>query len=347
MGTSDVPTGPNATENAVTAHTTGGGWVEGEPVVWPAVSAFPAQPYPEQDPSQRDGRLGVGIISAGKVGAVVGAALRGAGHSVVGVHAVSEASRTRAEALLEGVPILEIPEIMRRAELVLLAVPDDVLGDVVSGLADAGHIQAGQLMVHTSGGHGTGVLAPALGAGAIGLAVHPAMTFTGMSMDLQRLSACRFAVTAPGPVLPIAQALVVEMGGEPVVIDEQDRGAYHAALAHAANHLNTLTAQSSELLAGLGVEAPDRVLGPLMHASLDNALAAGETALTGPVARGDIGTVRGHMDLLAGEGMPADLRTAYTAMARATAQRALSRGLISEATAAELLDVLGEQPPSS
>lgn len=307
------------------------------------IDPYAAEPYPEkQSPSQRDGRLGVGVISAGKVGAVLGAALRAAGHSVVGVHAVSEDSRTRAESLLPDVPVLEIPEILRRAELVLLAVPDDVLGEVVSGIAEAGHVQAGQLFVHTSGRYGTGVLAPAQQAGAIGLAVHPAMTFTGMSMDLQRLNACAFAVTAPAPVLPIAQALVVEMGGEPVVVAEQDRGTYHAALAHASNHLNTITGQAAEMLARIGVEQPDHVLRPLMHASLDNALASGEGALTGPIARGDVNTVRHHVELLAASGLPADIRTAYVSMARATAQRALERGIIGEATAAELLDLLAE-----
>ena len=330
----------------------------------------PIDPYAaEQAPSQRDGRLGVGVISAGKVGAVLGASLRAAGHSVVGVHAVSEDSRSRAESLLPDVPVLEIPEILRRAELVLLAVPDDVLPEVVSGIAEAGHIQAGQLIVHTSGRHGTGVLGPAQQAGAIGLAIHPAMTFTGMSMDLQRLNACAFAVTAPGPVLPIAQALVVEMGGEPVVIAEQDRGTYHAALTHASNHLNTLTGQAAEMLGRIGVEQPDHVLRPLMHASLDNALASGEGALTGPIARGDLNTVRHHVGLLSegtegaegagtdadadaeGAGaqggsvpraadLPADVRTAYLAMARATAQRALDRGIITEGQAAELLDLL-------
>ncbi|WP_010523636.1 Rossmann-like and DUF2520 domain-containing protein [Nesterenkonia sp. F] len=304
-----------------------------------------AQPHPEQaDPSQREGRLGVGIISAGKVGAVLGAALRAAGHQVVGVHAVSEDSRTRAESLLDDVPILEIPEILRRSELVLLAVPDDVLADVVAGAVDAGHIQAGQLLVHTSGRWGTDVLAPAAQSGAIGLAIHPAMTFTGLSMDLQRLSACAFAVTAPAPVLPIAQALVVEMGGEPVVVAEGDRGTYHAALAHAANHLNTITGQAAEMLSGIGVERPDRVLGPLMQASLDNALSSGEGALTGPVARGDVGTVAEHVRLLAESGLPEDVRTAYVSMARATAQRAAARGLLSEERAVEILRALdGEQ----
>lgn len=120
----------------------------------------------------KPGRLGVGIIGAGKVGAVLGAALRSAEHAVVGVHAVSEASRDRAEILLPGVPVLEIPEIVRRSELVLLAVPDDALRPLVKGLADAGHWQPGQLVVHTSGRYGTGILAPAQAAGAIPLAIH-------------------------------------------------------------------------------------------------------------------------------------------------------------------------------
>ncbi|GAA3281397.1 hypothetical protein GCM10027060_14450 [Nesterenkonia halophila] len=304
-----------------------------------------AQPHPDQaDPSRREGRLGVGVISAGKVGAVLGAALRAAGHQVVGVHAVSEDSRTRAESLLDDVPILEIPEILRRSELVLLAVPDDVLSDVVAGAVDAGHIQTGQLLVHTSGRWGTEVLAPAAQSGAIGLAIHPAMTFTGLSMDLQRLSACAFAVTAPAPVLPIAQALAVEMGGEPVVVAEGDRGTYHAALTHAANHLNTITGQAAEMLSGIGVERPDRVLGPLMQASLDNALSSGEGALTGPVARGDVGTVTEHIRLLEASELPEDVRTAYVSMARATAQRAAARGLLSEERAAAILRALdGEQ----
>ncbi|WP_223881265.1 Rossmann-like and DUF2520 domain-containing protein [Nesterenkonia ebinurensis] len=304
----------------------------------------PIDPYAaELPPTARDGRLGVGVISAGKVGAVLGAALRGAGHQVVGVHAVSAESQDRAEHLLPGVPVLEIPEILRRAELVLLAVPDDALAELVAGAAEAGHFQPGQLVMHTSGRYGTSVLAPAEQVGAIGLAVHPAMTFTGMSLDLQRLGACAFAVTAEHEVLPVAQALAVEMGGEPVVVAEEHRGAYHAALSHAANHLNILAAQSAEVLEQLGVADPARVLGPLMQASLDNALASGVGALTGPVARGDAGTVSKHLQTLADPDLPADVRAAYSAMAQSAVQRALSLGVLSEVKAAELLDLLSEE----
>lgn len=288
----------------------------------------------------KPGRLGIGIIGAGRVGAVLGAALRAAEHAVVGVHAVSEESRERADVLLPGVPILPIPEILRRAELVLIAVPDDALGPLVKGLADAGHWQTGQLVAHTAGRYGVGILEPARAAGSIPLAIHPAMSFTGLSLDLTRLQDCMFGVTADRMMLPIAQALVVEMGAESAVVEEDDRGLYHAALAHASNHLVTIAGQSAELLRSVGMDRPDRVLGPLMRASLENALSAGEGALTGPVARGDVGTVAIHRAALERESVTADVREAYLAMARATAQRAVGRGLLTDAQAAAILDAL-------
>ncbi|MDN4643768.1 Rossmann-like and DUF2520 domain-containing protein [Arthrobacter sp. PsM3] len=278
----------------------------------------------------KPGRLGIGIIGAGKVGAVLGAALRGAEHAIIGVSAVSDASRERAEALLPGVPVLDVPDIVERAELVLLAVPDDALGPLVEGLAKLGAWQPGQLVAHTSGRFGVGILHPVRAAGAIPLALHPAMTFTGMSLDLTRLLDCTFGVTADAAMLPIAQALVVEMGAEPVAIAEADRTLYHAALAHASNHLVTLVAQSSQLLREVGVEAPERMLGPLLRATLENALASGESALTGPVARGDVGTVAAHAESLREHdgGSDGDILEAYLAMARATARRAGRRGLL-------------------
>ncbi len=293
--------------------------------------------------ANRPGRLGVGVIGAGRVGAVLGAALRAAGHGVVGVAAVSEASRERAELLLPEVPILTPQQIVERAELVLLAVPDDQLADLVSGLAATGHWQAGQLVAHTAGRWGVEVLEPARQAGAIGLAIHPSMTFTGLSLDLPRLSGCAFGVTAPAAVLPIAQALVMEMGGEPVVIAEADRPIYHAALAHGANHLTTITGQALQLLGELGLEQPERVLGPLARAALDNALSVGESALTGPVARGDAGTVAEHRQTLAehalGTGQQ-DIDRAYRALAALTADRARDRGMLTEAQHAQVLEAL-------
>jgi predicted short-subunit dehydrogenase-like oxidoreductase (DUF2520 family) len=223
------------------------------------------------------GRLGVGIIGAGRVGPVLGAALAGAGHAIVGISAVSQASRDRAEAMLPGVPVLEIPDVIRRSELVVLAVPDGELSVLVSGLAAAGVWQPGQLVLHTAPAVGVSVLAPAVAAGVIPLALHPAMSFTGTSIDLGRLRQAYCAVTAPTPVQPIGMALAVEMGAEPVLIEESDRAAYGEAVATATTFSRSIVAQAAGLLEGIGVVSPGAVLAPLVRSAVEIALASATT----------------------------------------------------------------------
>lgn len=287
----------------------------------------------------RPNRLGIGIIGAGRVGAVLGRALHQAGHTITAVHAVSEASVARAEALLPDVPIVEIPDILRRSEAVIFAVPDDVLEPLVSGLAAAGHIQTGHLLVHTSGRYGTAVMQSVREHGAIPVAIHPAMTFSGLSLDVDRLHNTAFGITADPVVAPIAEALVVEMGGIPVSIPEAARPVYHAAMSHASNHLVTLASQAQAMLESAGIDHAPKLLGNLMTASLDNALTNGDQALTGPVSRGDVGTVTTHVETLRTLDDP-DLLSTYRAMALATARRAHDAGFINAAKLAELVDVL-------
>jgi predicted short-subunit dehydrogenase-like oxidoreductase (DUF2520 family) len=230
-------------------------------------------------PHERDGRLSVGIIGAGRVGPVLGLALAGAGHRVVAVSAISQESRDRAEALLPEVPVLDIPGVVAASELVLLAVPDDQLETLVAGLAATNTWQPGQIVVHTSPAYGIGVLQPAIAAGVIPIALHPAMSFTGTSVDVHRLTDCYVAVTAPPPVLPIGQALAVELGAEPIVVPEAKREAYAEAIATASQFSAAIVAQASGLLAEIGVERPGRILAPLIRSAVDNALASqGDTS---------------------------------------------------------------------
>jgi predicted short-subunit dehydrogenase-like oxidoreductase (DUF2520 family) len=248
----------------------------------------------------------------------------------------------------------------------LLAVPDDVLPGLVEGFVNAGVIHPGQFVLHTSGRYGIEVLAAATSIGALPLALHPVMTFTGTGVDLARLAGVCFGVTSLPPLRPVAETLVLEMSGEPVWIDEANRPLYHAALAHGANHLVTLVASSMDLLRASGVDNPQRLLGPLLSAALDNALRFGDAGLTGPVARGDAATVAAHVAALetaasasaaaagargavAGEtpaaaGSSAAMVQAYVAMARLTADRALAAGILRPADAERLLGVLGGRP---
>lgn len=224
--------------------------------------------------TQRAGRLGIGVIGAGRVGSVLALALAGAGHALTGVSALSTESRERAEHLLPGVPILEVQEVVRRSELVLFAVPGEVLPELVQGLTTTQSWQPGQLVLHTAAEYGYGVFTPALAAGVIPLALHPALVFTGTSLDLARLSGATVAVTAPGPVLPIGQALAVEMGAEPVIVAEADRPAYAEAIAAAMEFSRAVVRQATEALSALDIARPDRVIGGLVRAAVEEELSA-------------------------------------------------------------------------
>jgi predicted short-subunit dehydrogenase-like oxidoreductase (DUF2520 family) len=228
-------------------------------------------------------------------------------------------------------------------------VPDGVIGQVAAELA--GVWRAGQIVAHASGALGAEALGPVSAAGGIALAVHPAMTFTGTSLDISRMRGAAFAVDAAPGMLPLAEALAVELGGSPFAVPGPARPAYHAALCHAANHLVTLLAQSADVLAAVGVEDPGGVLGPLVRAAADNALDSGAAALTGPASRGDAGTLTAHIAALSayaagkgglvdggvavdGAGLRAlDTVAAYRQLSRATLRAAAALGRISEAQA--------------
>jgi predicted short-subunit dehydrogenase-like oxidoreductase (DUF2520 family) len=292
-------------------------------------------------PHERPARFDVGIVGAGRVGAVLGAALARAGHVVTGVSAVSEASLERAATLLPGVPVKPIPEVVSGAHLVVLAVPDDALEDLVAGLSATGTFTPGQLVMHTSGAHGVSVFEAAAASEIVPLALHPAMTFTGTAVDLERLGGCCFGVTTVDLARPVGEALVIEMGGDPVWVAEEDRVVYHTALAHGANHLVTLVAQAMQLLGDTGIEDPARLLEPLLTAALANTLQRGDAALTGPVARGDAGTVAEHVAML--RKVAPDIQPTYLALARATAQRALLSGRLRASAADPLLELLAHE----
>jgi predicted short-subunit dehydrogenase-like oxidoreductase (DUF2520 family) len=282
--------------------------------------------------------LRVGIVGAGRVGATLGAALARAGHEIVAASAVSDASRRRVESWLGATPVLPADEVPGVADFVLLAVPDDVLRPLVAGLANADAWRPGQLVAHTSGAHGIGVLDPAAARGALALALHPVMTFTGRPEDLDRLEGASFGVTALDELRPVAESLVLEMGGEPVWVPESARPLYHAALSIGANHLVTLVNDALGLLDGAGVAEPGRLLAPLLSAALDNVLRLGDGALTGPVSRGDVATVETHLRTLAARAP--DVLPSYVAMARRTGERAHAAGRLTDAQAAAIQEAL-------
>lgn len=226
-----------------------------------------------------NGRLSVGIIGAGPVGVVLGQALASAGHQVVGYSSTDPERIERAESMLPDVPVLTVPVIIERADLVLFAIPAAELAPTIGGISEAKLWRAGQLVAHTAGDFGFGILNSAMQQGVIPLAIHPAMTFTGTSIDLARIRESYFAVAAPVVALPIAQALVIEMGAEPIVISEDNRKKYFEAVSVANQFSAMVVNQAIGLLEEIGVEDARGVIAPTIRSAVEQALAKGHQPL--------------------------------------------------------------------
>ena len=201
-------------------------------------------------------------------------------------------------------------------DLIAIAVADEAIAEIVEAMA-ATPLTHSPLIFHVSGSLGSAVLEPLRVSGARIAAIHPAMTFTGFpEIEVGRMSSACFAITAGDNVIVAAREVVGALDGIAIEIAEQDRPLYHAALCHAANHLVTLFAGALRMLECAGVENPARVLAPLAAAALENSIAQGFDAMSGPILRGDIPTIQDHLAVL--EDRCPETLPAYRAMARAT-----------------------------
>lgn len=281
-------------------------------------------------------RLGVGVVSAGRGGTALGVALENVGHVVSAATARSTQSRERLARRLPEARNLDPISVAERCELLVLAVSDTALPGLIAELDAANAVRPGHIVIHTAGAFGADVLRPFHRRGAVVAATHPAMTFTGGDADISHLAGAGWAITAPDEIgQAVGQSLVLELGGHPVGIAEGQRALYHAALAHGANHLVTLVADALAALRAamptsprISGEDPDELaatlLGPLVRAALDNTLNQGDDALTGPVLRGDTGTVQRHLEELGA--VDPEIAAEYRVLARRTAAKLLAHG---------------------
>lgn len=290
-------------------------------------------PAPDPGPG-----LTVAIIGPGRAGSALGLALGAAGHEVRAIYARSPAGRERAAALFPAAVACATPgRAAAAADVVLLGVPDDLIEAVAAQAAPGLARSPSPLVAHLSGRHGIAPLEPARAAGARPAAIHPIMTLTGTTADASRLAGATFGVTTePGdePAAALVRRLVADVGGRVAVVAEEQRALYHAALVLGGNFLATLVTAAGRLILEAGVSDPAGALGPLLRASLENALAAGESAMTGPVRRGDVGTVTAQLAGL--EGLDRHLADAYAALAVLTADRLEQAALLDPRVATAL-----------
>ncbi|WP_232303859.1 Rossmann-like and DUF2520 domain-containing protein [Pseudofrankia sp. DC12] len=292
---------------------------------------------------QLDVGLDVGVVGFGRAGAAVAVALADAGHRLAGVSVRSTAAAERASRWLPAAELLSAAELAARVDVLVLAVSDDALGPAAAAVAQPGGPggpRPGTVVVHLSGRHGLGPLTPVVARGASRAAVHPIMSLAGLdpAADAGRLRGTTFGVTADPAAWPVARQLVDSVGGRTVEIAEEARTTYHAAIVLGANYLAALAGAAADLLTAVGLDDARAALAPLLRVSLDNALRDGDAATTGPVRRGDAGTVDAHLAAL----LAADptVVPAYVTLARLAATRLEAADLLAAPAAAALRAVL-------
>lgn len=214
----------------------------------------------------------IGFVGNEPAGPVLAKAWAQAGHELVGAAVDSPEAIERVETLLPELPIAGMAAVAEDADLVLLAVPNSDVEIVCDGLTDLGLFGPKKLVAHISPLRGYGVLASAAQLGAVPIALHPVMHFTGTSMDLLVLKNSTIAVSAPEMLLPIAQALAIELGGEPLVVQEHQRAAYAEAFEVASSFSSLVVQQAVGILEEAGVESPAKLIGPVVRSAVDKAL---------------------------------------------------------------------------
>jgi predicted short-subunit dehydrogenase-like oxidoreductase (DUF2520 family) len=251
------------------------------------------------------------------------------------------ASHDRAQKYLPFARFMLPEDAARETDVALFGVPDDLIAQGCEVMAANGAFRRGQRVVHLSGSIGLDALAPAKAEGAEILSVHPLQTVPEVDAGIERLPGSPMAVTARTEAgFGFGEELVHAVGGEPFRLPDEAKPLYHAAAVFASNYLVVVEALADELLQTAGVDDAVARLTPLARASLDRALELGPaSALTGPAARGDVGTVARNLKAL-GEQAP-DLVPSYRVLARQAARIAHRAGKLSGEARERIEEVLG------
>jgi len=282
--------------------------------------------------------LKLGFIGAGTVGNALAIRLNEKGYPVVAVYSRTRAS---AEKLAQAVKDCRVystsQDVANIADLVFITTPDAAIPVVVSEV----RWHSGQSVVHCSGADSAETLAPARELGAQIGAFHPLQTFASVKQAIDNIAGSTFAIEAEEPLKTTLKELAISLSGTCIELKASDKVVYHAAAVIACNYLVTLVKLADDLWQTFGIprDQATKALLPLLRGTLNNIAGVGvPQCLTGPIARGDVGTVRKHIDALRKEAP--DVLSTYCELGLQTIHVALAKGRIDENKADELRTTL-------
>lgn len=283
----------------------------------------------------------IAIIGLGRVGTAIGYLLARAGHEIIAVWDSSPEALHRGRTHTGGKIALDAVDAGREAETVFLTVPDDEIEAVCRAMAKGGAFRPGMKVVHVSGAGSLGLLAAAEACGAETACIHPLQSFADLQGAVENLPGSTFGVTCHEKAQPWVFGLVKDLKGRPFPVPDRDKPLYHAAACIASNYLVTLLYIVEDIYRILGLTGEEalRAFQPLVQGTIRNIEAKGTLeALTGPIARGDVGTIEKHLGAFAGKAP--EYLSVYRILGNVTLNIARRRGTITAEKAVLLADKL-------
>jgi predicted short-subunit dehydrogenase-like oxidoreductase (DUF2520 family) len=283
----------------------------------------------------------IAILGPGKVGTAVGHLLRKAGHDIVSVAGRCVEAAERAVAYTGGVATTDFVEAARKADCIFITTTDDAVASVCKAVTEGGGVRKGSKVVHTSGVGGLDLLRDAKRQGAHVACIHPLQTIADVESAIRKIPGSTFGITADEEIQSWACRIVEDLGGRPFHVPDEDKALYHAAACMASNYLVTLMYLVEEIYGRMGLSREDaiRAFWPLVKGTIENLESKGTiSSLTGPIARGDGGTARKHMQGFRTR-FPALLKI-YREMGLFTADVAARKGILKDEQLAEIRLIL-------
>lgn len=283
--------------------------------------------------------LEIGFVGAGKVGSALAILLQRAGYRIAGVASRTGESANKLATRL-NCPVLSKEDVAKRSEVLFITTSDDAIASVAQEIAEKDGFCSGQIVLHMSGAHTAQLLEPAADKGAITISVHPIQSFASVEQAITLIPGTYFSIEGDTRGYSFAQEMVEKLGGKHFILDSNSKVLYHAAASVASNYLVGLLKTALDLLAAAGVPEEVRLPAflPLVEGTLKNTKKLGiPQALTGPISRGDLGTLEKHLDAM--KELP-ELLSVYRALGLVTVDAALQKGTINEKQAAAIRSLL-------
>jgi len=269
----------------------------------------------------------IAIVGGGKVGTALGYLLSRKGFMITAVACRSGESAQAAQAYTGGLATTDVVEAARSASIVFISTKDDQIEEVCCRIAQGGGFRSDGFVFHFSGALSLDCLNPAKESGAATGSIHPLQSFADVEDAIEHLPGSFFGVTAPKTVLDLAREVVDALGGRFLLIKEKDKPLYHAAACVVSNYLVALLHLGEEIMsaAGISEQQAREAFWPLVAGTLENIRSKGTVrALTGPISRGDMGTLKMHLVEL--HAVLPRQSGVYNELGRYTAEIALKKG---------------------